>query len=100
MRFPSVLVALLASSFPIVVAAPTRTQPNTDENVQARTNAAQNDLAAKLRKLLEEQRVKLHIPGLAFVAVKDDKVLYLDAIGLRDVKHQLPVTAETLFPIG
>jgi CubicO group peptidase (beta-lactamase class C family) len=100
MRFPSVLVAVLVSTFPIVAAAPTRAQPSTGENAQARSNGAQKDLAAKLRKLLEEQRVKLHIPGLAFVAVKDDKVVYLDAIGLRDVKHQLPVTADTLFPIG
>src|SRR5262249_46994709 len=58
MRSTSVWVAVLVSSFPIAAAAPTMAQPSTDENAQARSHGAQEDLAAKLRKLLEEQRVK------------------------------------------
>jgi CubicO group peptidase (beta-lactamase class C family) len=100
MHYSSVLVAVFVSSFPLVAAAPTRSQPTADENAQAHGNAPRKDLAAKLRKVLEEQRVKLRIPGLAFVAVRNDKVLYLDAIGLRNVKNELPVTVDTLFPIG
>jgi CubicO group peptidase (beta-lactamase class C family) len=58
------------------------------------------DSSAKIRKILEVEREKQHIPGLAFVAVKDDKVFLLEAIGLRDLARKLPVTLDTVFPIG
>ena len=53
-----------------------------------------------MRIILEEQREKQHIPGLAFVAVKDDKILFLETLGLRDLDRKLPVTPDTVFPIG
>ncbi len=53
-----------------------------------------------MRSILEREREKLHIPGLAFVAVSDDKVTILETLGLRDLDRRLPVTPETLFPIG
>ena len=51
---------------------------------------------ARIRDILAEQRAKQHIPGLAFVAVKDDKVLFIETFGLRDVGRKLPVTPETV----
>ncbi|HEX9407275.1 MAG TPA: serine hydrolase domain-containing protein, partial [Thermoanaerobaculia bacterium] len=51
-------------------------------------------------RILEEQRREQHLPGLAFVIVKDDRVIYSKILGLRDVEHDLPVTPDTLFPIG
>ncbi len=60
-------------------------------------------LAARLAKvdaILAEQQQALHLPGLAFAIVQDDRVIYLKAFGLRDIEHQLPVTTDTLFPIG
>ena len=41
-----------------------------------------------------------HIPGLSFVAVKDDKVWFVEAIGLRNLGAKLPVTPDTVFPVG
>jgi CubicO group peptidase (beta-lactamase class C family) len=55
---------------------------------------------ARIRAILEERQGANHIPGLAFVAVKDDKVLFFESIGLRDVDAKLPVTPDTVFPIG
>jgi CubicO group peptidase (beta-lactamase class C family) len=50
--------------------------------------------------ILEEQQKKEHIPGLAFVAVRDDRVVILRTLGERDRERKLPVTSDTLFPIG
>jgi CubicO group peptidase (beta-lactamase class C family) len=56
--------------------------------------------SADIDRILEQQRREQHLPGLAFAIVKDDHVVYSRVLGLRDVEHNLPVTADTLFPIG
>lgn len=53
-----------------------------------------------LRRVLEEQRQKHHIPAIAFVAVKGNAVVALGALGLRDVEKERAAGADTLFPIG
>ena len=61
------------------------------------------DLSTRLNaieKAIESQRSTLHIPGVALVIVKDDKVIYNKGFGLRDVERSLPVTPDTLFSIG
>ena len=40
------------------------------------------------------------VPGLAIVVVKDDKVIYLDTFGDRDIEKKLPVTGDTQFYIA
>jgi CubicO group peptidase (beta-lactamase class C family) len=55
---------------------------------------------ARIAKLLEEQREANRILGWAVAIVQDDRVIYLDASGLRDLERKLPVTVDTLFPIG
>jgi CubicO group peptidase (beta-lactamase class C family) len=68
------------------------------------TSAKQaGDTAAPLAgvdRILEEQQRAQHLPGLAFAIVKDGRVIYSRVLGLRDIEQALPVTAETLFPIG
>jgi len=41
-----------------------------------------------------------HVPGGAVAVVKDDETILCDGFGLREVKNNLPVTAETIFPIA
>jgi len=41
-----------------------------------------------------------HIPGAVLAIVRDDRVIYMQPMGVRDVTHNLPVTPDTLFPIG
>ena len=41
-----------------------------------------------------------HIPGAVLAIVRDDHVIYMQAMGMRDIEHNLPVTPDTLFPIG
>src|ERR1044071_1744457 len=74
---------------------------------QAQTTAASQttapDLSARLaaiEKALDEKRRELHIPGVSFVIVKDDKVISVKGLGLKDVGRNLPVTPDTLFAIG
>ena len=55
---------------------------------------------AEIDRVLAEQREQLHIPGLAFAIVRDDKVVYVTTQGMRDIEQKLPVTADTVFPIG
>ena len=54
----------------------------------------------EIDRFLAEQREQLHIPGLAFAIVRDDKVIYVSTQGMRDIDQKLPVTPDTVFPIG
>jgi CubicO group peptidase (beta-lactamase class C family) len=54
----------------------------------------------RIMDLFERQRTKLHIAGLGVVVVRHGQVIVLDVRGMRDVEHQLPVTFDTVFPIG
>lgn len=57
-------------------------------------------LTAKIEAILEAQRLDQHIPGFAFAVVRDDRVELVIVRGNRDIEHRLPVTADTVFPIG
>lgn len=61
------------------------------------------DLDARLaavEKTVEEKRREYHIPGAALVIVKDDRVIYIKGLGVKDFERGAPVTPDTLFPIG
>src|SRR5262245_53487952 len=55
---------------------------------------------AAIEQTVEQKRRELGIPGVALVIVKDDKVILLKGLGVKDVAQNLPVSADTLFPIG
>lgn len=59
-----------------------------------------NARLAAIEKAIEEKRAKYHIPGASLVIVKDDHVIYIKGLGLKDVERKLPVTPDTLFAIG
>lgn len=54
----------------------------------------------EVHRILDQQRAQQHIPGLALAIVKDDRVVYVATIGQRDIEGNLPVTENTMFPIG
>jgi CubicO group peptidase (beta-lactamase class C family) len=61
------------------------------------------DLAARLEaaeKVIEAKRKELGVPGASLVVVKDDKVVYMKGLGVKDFERQTPVTPDTLFAIG
>lgn len=49
---------------------------------------------------LERARAAVEAPGAAMVIVKDDEIVFLGAVGKRDVENDLPATTKTLFAIG
>ncbi len=54
------------------------------------------DFDAYVQRVMQEWKV----PGAAIAIVKDGKVILSKGYGLRDVKDNLPVTPQTLFPIA
>jgi CubicO group peptidase (beta-lactamase class C family) len=64
--------------------------------------AAQNyaEPLAAIEKAIEAKRQELGIPGLSLAIVKEDKVIYLKGLGVKDLERKLPVTPDTLFAIG
>src|SRR3569832_1538085 len=55
---------------------------------------------AAIEKSLEEKRKELGIPGMSLAIVKDDKVIYLKGLGVKDFEKNIPVTPDTRFAIG
>jgi CubicO group peptidase (beta-lactamase class C family) len=55
---------------------------------------------ATIEKSLEEKRKEFGIPGMSLAIVKDDKVIYLKGLGVKDFEKNIPVTPDTRFAIG
>jgi CubicO group peptidase (beta-lactamase class C family) len=56
--------------------------------------------AAKIDAILREQQKELPLPGVAFAIVENDRIVYIKAFGLRDAESNLPMTPDTVLPIG
>ena len=103
-RFSHLLLvpALLAS----ITLAPFQSAALAQAKPQAATtnaSASSSDLASRLaaiEKAVEEKRKAYHIPGISLVIVKDDQVIYMKGLGLKNIERNLPVTPDTLFAIG
>jgi CubicO group peptidase (beta-lactamase class C family) len=54
----------------------------------------------RIAEILEAQRSEQHIPGFAFALVRQDRLELVIVRGVRDVERALPVTPDTVFPIG
>jgi CubicO group peptidase (beta-lactamase class C family) len=55
---------------------------------------------ATIEKAIDEKRKEFGIPGIALVIVKDDKIIYLKGLGVKDIERNTPVTPDTRFAIG
>lgn len=49
---------------------------------------------------LKETMKKWNVPGMAVGIIKDEEIIFLGELGLRDVKQNLSVSKDTLFAIG
>lgn len=50
--------------------------------------------------ILRDAQAFWHAPGIAAVILHDDRILYLNGVGVRELGKDKPVTADTLFAIG
>lgn len=58
------------------------------------------DVLAGFDEFVEQARLGWNAPGVAVAIVKRGDVIYSKGFGYRDVEQKLPVTENTLFPIG
>jgi CubicO group peptidase (beta-lactamase class C family) len=59
-----------------------------------------SDLLEQLRAHVEREQERFDVPGCAVTVVADGEVVLAEGFGLRQAGGDLPVTADTLFPIG
>ncbi|HEX5601073.1 MAG TPA: serine hydrolase domain-containing protein, partial [Pyrinomonadaceae bacterium] len=90
------LVLCLALSSAVVPVALVAQQPTT----ATATATDYTGALAAIEKSLEEKRKELGIPGMSLAIVKDDKVIYLKGLGVKDFERNIPVTPDTRFAIG
>jgi CubicO group peptidase (beta-lactamase class C family) len=88
------LILCLALSIAVVPTALVAQQATT-ATVTDHTSAL-----ATIEKSLEEKRKEFGIPGMSLAIVKDDKVIYLKGLGVKDFEKNIPVTPDTRFAIG
>jgi len=85
--FLSVLLLALASAIPVLAAGP---QPLL---VERDAGAVVADLEASIPGLLEKGRV----PGLQLALIRDGKIVWSGAFGVKNAATRDPVTSETIF---
>src|SRR5215510_1866059 len=99
-RLGSLLVALRLLVLPVVPAEATLTQTKATKPATPSKSPATSlnlaDFDAYVQRVMRDWQV----PGAAIVIVKDGNILLSKGYGLRDVKNNLPVTEQTLFPIA
>src|SRR5215204_7186191 len=66
----------------------------------AATEVDYTSALAAIEKSLEEKRNEFGVPGMSLAIVKDDKVIYLKGLGVKDFERNIPVTPDTRFAIG
>lgn len=96
-RSPRGRLAILVIS--LFLAAPVGAQAPVGKSTRPAASAQAPPLAdfdAAVAKMMANWKV----PGVAIAIVKDGKVILSKGYGLRDVKNNLPVTAQTMFPIA
>jgi CubicO group peptidase (beta-lactamase class C family) len=100
-RFSRILYVLLLAS--ATIATPVSGPASAQAPKSAQTTAAPQDFGSQLaaiEKAIDDKRKELGIPGASLVIVKDDRVIYMKGLGVKDFERKLPVTPDTLFAIG
>lgn len=94
------LAAILLCSLMLAPFRSPRAQSITFQNAAPVAEAGRAAALERIEAALEARRKELNIPGMSLVIVKDDQVIYMKGLGVKDFERGIPVTADTLFPIG
>lgn len=97
--FLALFLNLLLSAAPLVPQAIAQQAAKTQPTAAASTQNYTEQLAA-IETAIDARRKELGIPGLSLVIVKDDQIIYMKGLGLKDIDKKLPVTPDTQFAIG
>ena len=93
MRTTLLIPLLLTATQTMAQEKPPARQP---DRTPEETGKVVKSLEAKFKEILKKRKV----PGVAIVVVKDDKIVYLNGLGLRDVKKKLPFTPDSIVHIA
>ena len=77
-----------------------RGRPERGEAAGAETDGDETGLAPDFAPLVRRLMARDQIPGLAVGVVERGHIVFARGFGYRDVERRLPVTADTLFPLG
>ncbi len=97
------VLSVIAPNILVLPAQTTALVQYREKSAQPPQNSSADDFQARLdrmEKMLEAKRKELGVPGMAVAIVKDDKIVFIKGFGVKDAEKNLPVTPETLFPIG
>lgn len=94
------LAAILLCSLTLAPFRAPRAQSITSRQAAPSAEAGRAAALARIEAALEARRKELNIPGMSLVIVKDDQVIYVKGLGVKDFERGIPVTADTLFAIG
>ena len=97
--FLALFLNLLLIATPLVPQAIAQQAAKTQPTAAASTQNYTEQLAA-IETTIDARRKELGIPGLSLVIVKDDQIIYIKGLGLKDIDKKLPVTPDTQFAIG
>ena len=97
--FLALLLNLLLIAAPLVPQAIAQQAAKTQPTAAPSTQNYTEQLAA-IETTIDARRKELGIPGLSLVIVKDDQIIYIKGLGLKDIDKKLPVTPDTQFAIG
>ncbi len=61
---------------------------------------AQSVNTSEVDRFMTDQMKRFDVPGVGLAIIKDGKVVYAKGYGVRDLKSNTPVSADTLFAIG
>jgi len=98
--FSAIFLALLLIAAPLVPQVAAQQAAKTQATAAAASTQNYTEALAAVETAIDARRKELGIPGLSLVIVKDDRVIYIKGLGLKDIDKKLPVTPETLFAIG
>ncbi len=99
-RLTSALVVCLTLSLALLPAQLVVAQQAQQPAAAVQTAPDYSTALAAIEQTLDERRKQFGIPGLALVIVKDDKIIYLKGLGVKDFEKNVPVTPDTRFAIG
>ncbi|MBC7910160.1 MAG: beta-lactamase family protein, partial [Pyrinomonadaceae bacterium] len=75
----------------------------TAAKTQAAAPQSASSLDAKLAAIettLDTKRKEYGIPGMSLAIIKDDQIIFMKGIGVKNLEKNAPVTPDTLFAIG
>jgi CubicO group peptidase (beta-lactamase class C family) len=99
MRTFSILAAPLVTFWTLIAAAPATAAPAPAP--QAIPPKAQNSTNwSSLDQYISSSMKDWKVPGASVAIVRDGAVVYMKGFGVRDIRTNQPVTADTLFDIG